>query len=118
MPSICEESLVEAVWLHCRIKFARMAPAMPTIPVNCAVARGASVGAVVTAAPTIVKKTSTIVSCKTADQRSRGSTAFGSIGFEDAVIGDVEGTVWSISFSIGRLAESITLVPSGLSIHV
>src|SRR5215471_14412190 len=112
MPSICAESLVEAVWLHCSMKLARMAPAMPTIPVSCAVARGASVGAVVTVAPTIVKNTSTIVSCKTADQRSRGSTAFGSIDFEGAMIGDVEDTVWSISFSIGRLARKHYLVGS------
>lgn len=41
----------------------------------------------------MVEKTSTIVSCKTADQRSRSSTALGSIDYEDVVIGDVAGAV-------------------------
>ena len=65
-----------------------MAPAMPTIPVNWAVARGASVGVVVTAAPTIVAKTSTIVSCRDADHRSRDRTVLGSMDFEDIWIDD------------------------------
>ena len=110
MPSIWEESLADTAWLYCSRKLARTAPAITTTPVSCAVARGASVGAVVTAAPTIVAKTSTIVSCKDADQRSRGSTVQGSTDFEDTVIGDVEGTVGSISLSIGRLPRSITLL--------
>ena len=67
-----------------------------------------------------------IVSCKVADQRSRASTVLGSTDFEDMAIGDVGGAVRSISFSIGRLAESITLFSSqravrhlkDLSIHV
>jgi hypothetical protein len=74
------------------------------------VAGGAPVGAVLTATATIVEKTSTIVSCKTAVQRSRGSTAFGSIDFEGVAIDDGGNEVQSISFFIGRLAASITLL--------
>src|SRR5215472_220292 len=102
MPSIWKESVVDAVSLHRRMKLARMAPAMPTVPVDGVVARGTSVGAVVAAAPTMGKKTSTIVSGNAADQRSRGSPADGT-GFEGMVIGDVGNAVESIRFSIGRL---------------
>jgi len=68
------------------------------------------VGAVVTAVPTIVEKTSTIISCKTADQRSRQSTVGGSSDFEDTLIGEVADAVQSISFFIGRSVGSITLL--------
>lgn len=88
------------------------APARPTIPVNGAVASGTSVGSIVTAAPTMVEKTATIVSCKTAGQRWH--RALGSIDYED-VIGDVAGAVQSISFFIGRLAVSITLFLTSVS---